>query len=126
MPFFKTNSFTFVIIWLLVITSLSAFSGNKIPEIPVWNVDKLAHIIMYGVLSFLLLLSCNPDYLKQKNSSSHTFFIVLFCIFYGGFMEILQHYVFVNRSGNLYDFIANIIGSISGVLIYPYVMKLLP
>ena len=41
-------------------------------------------------------------------------------------MEILQHYIFINRSGSWYDFFANAIGATIGVLIYPFVIKWLP
>lgn len=47
-------------------------------------------------------------------------------ILFGGLMEICQHYIFINRSGNWYDFIANAIGALLGVILYPHLLKLLP
>ena len=120
------KSFLPVILWALVIALLSGFPGNKIPDVPVWNIDKLIHIGMYLPLSFFLFLALNSQYPKPKNRYLFICFVVVSCIFYGGIMEILQHYIFINRSGNVYDFIANAIGSILGVLIYPYIIKLLP
>ena len=52
--------------------------------------------------------------------------IIVFGILFGGLMEICQHYIFINRSGNWYDFFANAIGAILGVYAYPFVIKLLP
>lgn len=52
--------------------------------------------------------------------------IIIFGILFGGLMEICQHYIFINRSGNWYDFIANTIGAILGVIFYPLLIKLLP
>ena len=49
-----------------------------------------------------------------------------FGILFGGLMEICQHYIFVNRSGNWYDFLANTIGAIIGVAVCPQLFKLLP
>jgi VanZ family protein len=52
--------------------------------------------------------------------------IIVFGILFGGLMEICQHYIFINRSGNWYDFTANTIGAILGVVLYPQLLKLLP
>ena len=52
--------------------------------------------------------------------------ITVFGILFGGLMEICQHYIFINRSGNWYDFIANAIGALLGVILYPQLLKLLP
>ena len=51
---------------------------------------------------------------------------MVFGILFGGLMEICQHYIFINRSGNWYDFIANTIGAVLGVAVYPQLLKLLP
>jgi len=126
MSSFKFKLFLPVILWALVIVLLSGFPGNKVPDVPLWNFDKLVHVGMYAPLSFLLLFALNPQYPKQKNRYLTICFVVVSCVFYGGIMEILQHYIFINRSGNIYDFLANAIGSIIGVFIHPYIIKLLP
>ena len=111
---------------MLVILIISGFPGNKVPKIPVWQFDKLIHSIIYLVLSILLLMPFSVQYITNKKRLKTQLIIILVGISYGGFMEILQHYIFINRSGNLYDFIANAIGAIIGVLIYPHIIKLLP
>lgn len=113
------------IVWLIIITILSGYPGNKIPESPFLNFDKLVHLGIYLTLSFTL---CFAVFRKESKNNPRkiNFFIVLFGIFYGGFMEILQHYIFINRSGSWYDFFANAIGATIGVLIYPFVIKWLP
>ncbi|MCO6499136.1 MAG: VanZ family protein [Vicingus serpentipes] len=120
------KSFFPAIVWAIIIFLLSAFPGNKIPDIPVWNIDKLVHIGMYAVFSFLLLTAYNPQYSTKKTRYFTISLIAFFSVFYGGVMEILQHYIFINRSGSMYDFIANTIGSVMGVFIQPYVIKWLP
>jgi VanZ family protein len=126
MPNLNFKSFIPAIIWLLVILIISGFPGNKVPKIPVWQFDKLIHSIIYLVLSILLLMPFSVQYITNKKRLKTQLIIILVGISYGGFMEILQHYIFINRSGNLYDFIANAIGAIIGVLIYPHIIKLLP
>ena len=106
--------------------SIKWLSWEKLPKIPGWQIDKLVHTLMYGILSFCSCLPFFKQFSVKQNHFNIGVKIVLFGIFYGGFMEILQTNIFINRSGNIYDFIANTAGSIIGVFIQPYVMKLLP
>ncbi|MDF1672543.1 MAG: VanZ family protein [Vicingaceae bacterium] len=114
------------IVWLVIITVISGFPGNHVPKLPVWQFDKLVHSVIYFVLSICLLYGFHSQYKAENTRLRTAVIIIIFGVFYGGFMEILQHYIFINRSGNWYDFIANAIGSVLGVFIYPFVIKLLP
>ena len=114
------------IFWLLVVTILSGFPGSKVPEIPIWQFDKLVHSLMYAVLSGTLILACQPQYQFSKKRLNFNLFIFFGGVFYVGIMEILQHYIFINRSGNWYDFFANAFGAFLGIIGYPIVTKLLP
>lgn len=83
------------------------------------------HVGIYLMVSVTLCFAIYTN--EQKNNQLKiNALVVLFGVFYGGFMEILQHYIFINRSGNWYDFFANAIGATIGVIIYPFVIKLLP
>lgn len=113
-------------IWLLVILFLSGYSGNNVPKILVWQFDKIVHSAIYAILSFCLLIPYYRQYIKENRRLRIGFAIVMIATFYGGFMEILQNTIFINRSGNWYDFIANMIGAIIGVLLYPIIIKFLP
>ena len=115
-----------VTIWLLAILILSGYPGNRVPKIPIWQFDKLVHALIYSALSILLIGAFQNQNTKTSKRFQVIILIILFGIFYGGFMEILQHYIFINRSGNWYDFIANTIGAIMGVVVYPFFIKLLP
>jgi glycopeptide antibiotics resistance protein len=43
---------------------------------------------------------------------------VLFCITYGGSLEIMQYYIFSERSGDILDFIANSTGCLIGLFLF--------
>lgn len=113
-------------LWLLIITIISGYPGHKVPEVPMWQFDKFVHTFIYLILSITMLIAFNRQYQIRKKRLFLTILILFFGVFYGGIMEILQHYIFINRSGNWYDFIANALGSVLGVLIYPFINKLLP
>ncbi len=114
------------IFWLIAIVILSGYPGDKVPKVPIWQFDKFIHSIIYLILSVTLIIAFYSKYNNPKNQIHYQLLIVSFGIFYGGIMEILQHYIFINRSGNWYDFIANSIGSLMGILIFPFIIKLLP
>jgi VanZ family protein len=114
------------IIWLVVIAVLSGFPGKQLPKIPVWQLDKFVHTFMYLILSLSLCLPFVKQFIDKNNRLPLGLKIVFFGIIYGGFMEVLQENIFINRSGNWYDFFANALGAIGGVLILPIILKYLP
>ncbi len=113
-------------VWLLIILILSGYPGSHLPKVPIWQFDKLVHSVIYSILSIFLIIAFQKQYVMETKRFFLITWIVLFGIFYGGIMEILQHYIFINRSGNWYDFIANTIGVTFGVLFYPLIIKLIP
>ena len=105
-----------VLIWILIITVLSLMPSSNVPEIS-WGsrfqLDKIAHIILYSIYTWLL-----GRYLCRKWSSSIKMFILAFgiTVVYGVFMELLQYYLSPSRFFDMLDIIANIIGSIVGLI----------
>ena len=122
----KIKYFLPATIWLLVILFLSGYPGDKVPKISVWQFDKLVHSIMYAALTFFLLLAFTSQYKLPHKRYSLVIQLVCFAVFYGGLMEILQQYIFINRSGSWLDFIANTFGAFLGIFIYPFVIKVIP
>ncbi|MBL4593729.1 MAG: VanZ family protein [Flavobacteriales bacterium] len=114
------------LIWGFIILVISGYPGNYVPKVPVWQFDKIVHWAVYSVLSVCLLIAWNKQYMNKKNRLKLSLAVVFIGAFYGGFMEFLQDNIFINRSGNWFDFIANTIGAIMGVLMYPLVIKYLP
>ncbi len=122
----RFKAFVPAIVWAVIITVLSGYPGNQLPKVAVWQFDKLVHTVMYGMLSFLLFLPFIEQFLKKEKRFKIKLVIILFGVFYGGFMEILQENIFINRSGNWIDFTANSVGAILGVYLAPLVLKFLP
>jgi len=114
------------ILWLGVILILSAYPGNQLPPEPFWQFDKLVHSLIYFILVILLFYGFKSSPLPKNKKLKFNLLLVLFAIFYGGLMEILQHYIFINRSGNFLDFFANDFGVFLGWLVYPLISKYLP
>jgi VanZ family protein len=80
--------------------------------------DKIVHLILYGVLSYLLLQSMLKQYGHASMRYRGTIIALALSILYGALMEYLQYASDLKRSGNIYDFIANTTGSIIGIAVF--------
>jgi VanZ family protein len=98
------------ILWAFFIALLCGIPGKDIPSanwLEIISFDKLVHATLFFILNFLGNKAWN------ENSEQHLKFIIsIVCIAYGGLLEILQATVFIDRSADIYDFVANSIGVI--------------
>ncbi len=101
--------------WAIFILILCSTPGNKIPHIS-WlkllSFDKFVHATVFFILNVLFIRSLNNNTLHQK------ILVSLVCISYGGILEILQSVLFEERSGDVFDFIANSFGVILAFFLF--------
>ena len=88
---------------LTIITALSLYPLAKLPPVP--GADKTHHLIAYATLMF-------PTALRKPKQGM---LITLLFVGYSGVIEIIQPYV--NRYGELPDFVANVAGLGCGFLL---------
>lgn len=82
--------------------------------------DKIAHAGFYFLLIFLIQFEAknfNPKLLIIKALS--------YCLLLGFSIELGQKYFLLGRSFEIWDIVANIIGSFIGILIYRILKPLL-
>lgn len=106
--FWKYNIWGFF--WLLIIFISCATPGEQLPPSPFFNFDKLVHVGIFGVLHFLLLRGFFLQTRFPKLRSKYFFYAPMISADYGILMEVLQGYVFRNRSFDWFDIFANLIG----------------
>ena len=82
--------------------SVSLFAG--------W--DKVVHFLMYCSLAVTMLCDVSRD--KRISKKTYTV-ICLFCVVYGGMIEILQERFFYPRTGDWWDWIADCLGVVFGI-----------
>ncbi len=109
------------LIWTVIIMVLVGIPGNQIPKvshfIDLLQPDKLVHIGIFAPFSFLWINYFNNTLKSKKNS---VIIVIIFGILYALITELLQVYLFIGRSGNFPDAIADFIGVILGIA---YFMK---
>ncbi len=113
----KSNTY-FNIKWLIIAVILTAVvvllthipEDAMPPQLQVIGLDKLAHALAYGAITYLFILSLRTS--PTMLSASLLFFAILAL---GTVDELTQP--FVNRTASLADWLANIVG-VSGVLLF--------
>lgn len=111
------------ILWFLIIFILCALPGDDIPDphLDIPHLDKVVHFGMFFIFSLLLV------YPLERNTSLPLMLIFSIAVgvafVYGGLLEILQYYFF-NRSGDVWDLFADVLGGIGGCLCYPTIKRI--
>jgi VanZ family protein len=109
-----------------MILLLTGLPGSYFPQIvSFWDwlsPDKVVHLLLFGILSFLMLWSNRQQYFESKKRSLISFVLISGTI-YGGLTEILQAFVFVGRHGNIFDFFANMTGTFSGFVLFVLIIQ---
>ena len=92
-----------VIIFCLVITLGSSIPGNSIPELGIFRMDKLLHVLEYFIFGYLLVNSVSdktqyPVYLS---------FLLGICF---ALIDETYQLTVIGRSSSAFDVIADVIG----------------
>jgi VanZ family protein len=102
-------------IWLAIastlgIAFLSLMRTKGFPVVHISNIDKLFHAIAYLVLTLSWLLT-----FKKRQ---YKYYILLACIIYGIFIEVLQTKLTTYRTGDFIDILANTAGALLAFLFF--------
>ena len=107
---------TVAIVWAIFIAVLHAIPGSDLPNFNLSNlfqIDKLVHAIVFAIGIYLFAIAL----VAQQNKNFLSYLIVSFVV-YGLILEVLQGTIFVERSTDLLDWLADTIGVFIGVLIF--------
>lgn len=110
------GKYKFSLLIVGVILYLSFFTPPKTELDMVTNIDKLAHICMYGGLCSILWI----EYLRTHvtiNRLRTLIGAIVLPIALSGIIELLQEYATTNRSGDWADMIANSTGALLAALL---------
>ena len=111
----------FIVLFVQYLSFTSPTTFDEMPSLEIPNLDKLVHFLMYAGLTTVLIW----DFKKHRKSNSNFQFFVLICIvfpiLFGGIVEILQSAYFAPRTGDWFDWLADL----SGVLCASLWMRLI-
>jgi VanZ family protein len=110
----------------LVILILCGMPGKDVPHISfleALSFDKFVHagifftLILFTIRGFLV----QPNSLKLKQFAK--IIALTLCVIYGGLLEIMQGTLCEGRNADVFDFIADSVGCITGLSVYNWVEK---
>ena len=99
--------------WTLFILVLSAIPGKDLPEVDIFQADKLVHALMYGILCWLWLKVFRYGWMKSVILS------LVLCSLFGMGMELMQETCFEDRYFDWMDVLANE----TGIVLVPVLFR---
>ena len=107
-----------LLIWTLVIFYICLSPSDEIPKTKLFEIpyfDKMVHFGIYFIFTLIF-----TSILQSKNYSHQKIFItnIVITILFGSLIEVLQYYLPIDRSADLYDFIADLSGTLAAVFIH--------
>ena len=122
---FTKNSYpgVFCAVAILLLTGLP---GSLLPKAkPAIGLDKIAHIIMFLGFSFITLWGYRKPY--QENGKNYRIkaiaITIVISILFGALTEIMQEAFIPGRDGNIFDWIADVLGAVFGVCLYYFFQR---
>lgn len=112
--------FPFTLLLLVVISYLSFFTppSTGMEEVP--YMDKIVHIGMYAALSGTIWLEYLHHYGSRFRLKRILCLAGIFPVVISGLIELGQEYLTTSRTGDWFDFLANVTGVVLAFLIGYY------
>ncbi len=110
----KTILLTFLILFL----SLHSFESLRPGVFHFRNADKVIHFLMYFGITLVFLFE---HYIETLKMNKKDYVLNIYPLILGGIIEIIQNIFTNSRSGEWYDFIANISGIIIANIIFLFI-----
>lgn len=114
------------LIWAILILAFSSIPNSELPDFSLWRIlsgDKLIHVFLYGILSFLLLGSSVKQYIYRRIRYNAMLFSFVTSVCFGVLIEVYQEFVLTDRFGDWADALANGVGAMLGLLLFRVLFK---
>ncbi|MBO6523440.1 MAG: VanZ family protein [Balneolaceae bacterium] len=114
----KLTVLLFVLVTIVILVG-TLFPANSLSNINIWSYDKVAHLFAFAAWTFLF----GVVRALWKQTKPNLFNVFALGLFYGLLIELFQFILPTNRSPELYDFIADALGSGLAVLLLKPIFK---
>ncbi len=123
----KQFYFGAAVFWTGIITFLSLVQFNDLPFKSVSSIDKIVHVFFHFVFTILWFLYFDKA-ITRMNFLKPLLVSIVFSLFFGTLIEILQESFTISRHADLYDVFANLSGAtLAAILIicfYGYINRI--
>jgi VanZ family protein len=114
------------LIWAILILAFSSIPNSELPDFSLWRIlsgDKLIHVFLYGILSFLLLGSSVKQYIYRRIRYNAMLFSFTASTCFGILVEVYQEFILTDRFGDWADALANAVGALFGLILFRLLFK---
>jgi VanZ family protein len=108
--------FTLAVFWTAFVVYGLSSEPSAVPRFPLLalpGVDKLIHLVLFAIEGTFLALA-----FSAFRGAILAFIIMGWGVFLGGATELIQHFWVEGRTGNLFDLLADTLGSALAFAIY--------
>lgn len=117
-----TRGFVPGLFWAIVILLLTGLPGSVFPRVVTfWDwltPDKIVHVIIFGIFTFLMIWGYRAQYLMNQHRLKYLLTTIVIGVLFGALTEYLQKVLFVGRCGNIFDFCADVVGCVLGLIVF--------
>lgn len=96
------------LVWAVIILVLTSIPGARIPHVPLAQVDKLVHVMMYGFLGWLSVRAAGVPAGVRRAAA-----VIAAISLFGAADEFHQQFI-PGRSMELFDWVADTVGAACG------------
>lgn len=110
----------------MVILLLTGLPGSLLPKTkPVFGIDKIAHLLMYAGFAFVTLWGYRKPYREHGNPYRNRACLLTLAIsvVFGALTEVMQETCIPGRIGSVFDWLADVAGSILGTLLFYFLYR---
>ena len=108
----------YIVTFMILVVCLLPGSALPSPEINWVSFDKFVHLVMYVSLAWTMFygFSMQSEYVISRGKALVFTFII--ASLYGALIELLQFAITPDRAAELWDFVADVVGVMLGLLTY--------
>jgi VanZ family protein len=107
--------------WGILILLLYSIPGSDVPSLDLWGVigiDKIAHATLFAIFVVILIVGFKRQSTSRILRRRAILVAIISAATYGAILEGIQGMVFVQRTTDIVDLMANIIGAFTGIVIF--------
>lgn len=114
------------LLWAIIIAGLYLAPGKDMPNMEFWDFlqfDKVGHLAVFCLLTLFLKVGFKRQSAFPKLQNRSSLWALMFAVPYGGILEFIQGTISPDRHSDVFDFGANVVGCILGIVIYRLIYR---
>jgi VanZ family protein len=109
--------------WMLLIIILSFLPGKELPEVNIFEFDKIVHFVFYFLLFLFTAYGWRKQWQFARLQKIALAFVLVFCFLFGLSIEFGQAALTTDRHFDLHDVAANSMGALAALIIWKIVLQ---